>query len=275
MKRQTDIAETLPAEVAAEIREAKALLESPGLVVRLNDALGGRIEQAGQMLPEDWQRRIQGAAKFSLDTAVKTAAKSIRGESDKSSKRLHQLIVGSAGAVGGATGLAGVAIELPITVTMMLRSILDIARSNGENLDDPETLLAALEVFAMGGHSSNDDDAELGYIALRAEMGWLVSQGVEQAVKTAAGRELGTAISAMVARVAPRFGVSVSQKAMAQAMPVLGAIGGASINLLFINHFQSMAEGHFSLRRLEREYGRDLVWSAYKALPAPDATPLD
>jgi len=47
-------------------------------------------------------------------------------------------------------------------------------------------------------------------------------------------------------------------------MPILGAVGGALINLLFINHFQSAARGHFIVRRLERKYGEELVKREYE-----------
>jgi hypothetical protein len=43
--------------------------------------------------------------------------------------------------------------------------------------------------------------------------------------------------------------------------PVVGAVGGAAVNLIFMNHFQRIAEGHFTIRRLERIYGR-AVYSA-------------
>ena len=46
-------------------------------------------------------------------------------------------------------------------------------------------------------------------------------------------------------------------------IPILGAIGGASINLLFINHFQAAARGHFIVRRLERKYGAEFVKKEY------------
>jgi hypothetical protein len=47
-------------------------------------------------------------------------------------------------------------------------------------------------------------------------------------------------------------------------IPILGAVGGASINLLFINHFQAAARGHFTVRRLERKYGEELVKREYE-----------
>jgi hypothetical protein len=59
----------------------------------------------------------------------------------------------------------------------------------------------------------------------------------------------------------------VSEKAAAQAVPAIGAVGGALINLVFIDHFQDMARGHFTVRRLERKYDPATVKAAYVALP--------
>ena len=58
----------------------------------------------------------------------------------------------------------------------------------------------------------------------------------------------------------------VSQKAAAQAIPLIGAAGGALINLAFVDHFQDMARGHFIVRRLERLYGEDIVQAEYDKL---------
>jgi hypothetical protein len=71
------------------------------------------------------------------------------------------------------------------------------------------------------------------------------------------------AIRVMV-NLASRFGVIVTDKIAAQMVPILGALGGASINLLFINHFQAVARGHFIVRRLERKYGGEFVKKEYE-----------
>ena len=70
----------------------------------------------------------------------------------------------------------------------------------------------------------------------------------------------------LLAEVATRFSVQVSQKAAAQTVPILGAAGGAALNALFMQHFQEVAQGHFTVRRLERQYGPQRVQSAYQAL---------
>jgi hypothetical protein len=59
---------------------------------------------------------------------------------------------------------------------------------------------------------------------------------------------------------------AVPQKAAAQAVPVIGAAGGAAVNVLFINHFQDMARGHFIVRRLERAYSPEFIRAEYERL---------
>jgi intein/homing endonuclease len=70
----------------------------------------------------------------------------------------------------------------------------------------------------------------------------------------------------VLVKVAERFSIQVTEKAAAQAIPAIGAAGGAIINTLFIDHYQDMAKGHFTVRRLEREYGRELIQERYHQL---------
>ena len=46
----------------------------------------------------------------------------------------------------------------------------------------------------------------------------------------------------------------------------VGALGGATVNYVFIEHFQDVARGHFIVRRLERAYGKDVVRTEYERL---------
>ena len=70
----------------------------------------------------------------------------------------------------------------------------------------------------------------------------------------------------LIAQLSSRFAASVSEKVAAQSVPLIGAAGGAAINLLFIDHFQDMARGHFVVRRLERAYGAELVRAEYERI---------
>jgi hypothetical protein len=148
----------------------------------------------------------------------------------------------------------------------MLRAIADIARSEGENIETVDAQLACLEVFALGGSSEGDNAAESGYYAIRALLARQVSEAAKYLLEKGLAEEGAPVLVRLLASVASRFGVTESQKAAASAVPVIGAAGGALINSIFMDHFQSMARGHFVIRRLERIYGDDAVRKAYAGL---------
>jgi hypothetical protein len=58
----------------------------------------------------------------------------------------------------------------------MLRSIADIARSEGEDLSDSETALTCVEVFALGGRAGSADASESGYFAVRGMLAKTVTE---------------------------------------------------------------------------------------------------
>ena len=69
-----------------------------------------------------------------------------------------------------------------------------------------------------------------------------------------------------IAQISARFGVVVSQKVAAQSLPLIGAASGAAINYAFVDHFQTVARGHFTVRRLERTSGTSLVRAEFDRL---------
>jgi uncharacterized protein (DUF697 family) len=97
-----------------------------------------------------------------------------------------------------------------------------------------------------------------------------IAQTLRAPLQQMAGRgvvdESTSAIVRLLAQIASRFGLVVSQKVAAQAIPVLGAIGGAAVNAAFVDHFQTLARGHFIVRRLERTYGKGTVRRAYNQI---------
>ena len=60
----------------------------------------------------------------------------------------------------------------------------------------------------------------------------------------------GTAMQAVIARVAPRLATVLGQKLAAQAVAVLGAATGAATNYAYTSYYTDMAHVHFGLRRL-------------------------
>jgi len=168
------------------------------------------------------------------------------------SQFLHRVLATASGAAGGTFGLAALPVELPVSTTIMLRSIADIARSEGEDLSDPETALACVEVFALGGRPGSADASESGYFAVRGMLAKTVTEAARFVAERGVLKEGAPILLKFVTQVAARFGLVVTQKVAAQALPLVGALGGAAVNYAFIEHFQDVARGHFTVRRLER-----------------------
>jgi len=246
---------------------AKALLENPGLAAKITGLIGMPIEKALQLLPGKWAQVVNAATRKSLETALQAALLTLDDRPQPNSwEFLHKLAVAATGAGGGAFGLLGLPVELPVSTTIMLRSIADIARSEGEQLRMHDAKLACLEVFALGGPGKSDDASESAYFLMRGALAKSVSEAGGYLTQRGLVEEGAPAIVRLITQLATRFGVNVSQKVAAQAVPVIGAAGGVVINVLFMDHFQEMARGHFIVRRLERTYGPQFVRAEYERL---------
>jgi len=245
------------------LRQAVHALEGPSYVARLSAVAGRPVELLGQALPVPVSDVISRATQAALTRALRYALKTIPKEGRDPETRAHKALAMLSGAMGGALGVSAVMVELPVSTTIMLRSIARIAQSEGEDLEDPEAALACIQVFALGGHTGSDNLHEAGYFAVRAAMAKSITRALQQMAGRGVVDESTSAIVRLLAQIGSRFGVVVSQKVAAQAVPVIGAIGGAAVNAAFVNHFQTLARGHFTVRRLERTYGTGTVRLAY------------
>lgn len=261
--------ESLSNDHINELQRAKYLLENPSVAARFANTLADPIENGMKILPADAREKIQIIAARSLETALNTALRTLGEERRSASNLTHKAATALSGAAGGAFGLAGLAFELPISTTIMLRSIADIARSEGEQLGSRNAQLACLEVFALGGKASKDDATESGYFGIRTALAGAISEAVKHTTRGAATKS-SPALIKLITQIASRFSIPVTEKAAAQAVPVIGATGGVLINTLFMDHFQNVALGHFIIRRLERTYDPEIIQATYEALPSSE-----
>ena len=266
----------MSSEELADLASAVNLLESDNFASRMTRLLGGQVRAIGRALPSSARKAITLATEQALKTALRVALRSLKvNPTAKANNRWHQAAAAATGALGGAFGMAATAVELPVSTTILLRSIAEIAREQGEDLTKPEAALACLEVFALGGERPAEAGLESGYFAVRAGLAQSVSEGARFILKQGLAGETAPVLVRLVSQIAARFGVVVTEKVAAQAVPVLGAVGGAAVNAAFAHHFQAMARGHFTVRRLERKYGDDAVRFEYERLRgelAPTAT---
>jgi len=233
--------------------------------------LGTPIEKGFKMLPKGWSDTVNKVSRAALLKALQVAVATLRSTSPRraSSERFHKILVGASGGIGGAFGLAALAVELPISTTIMLRSIADIARSEGHDPQSIRTRLDCLEVFALGGRTPGDDASESGYWAVRAALARAVSEAASYLAEKGVLEKSAPVVVRLISSIASRFGVVVSEQVAAKAVPVIGAAGGSVVNVLFMNHFQDMARGHFIVRRLEARYGTQTVREAYERIALP------
>jgi hypothetical protein len=273
----------------AALEAAYRSLERTSYAARLTNLLGRQIELASSMIPEVARKIASRAADKALRAAMHVALRSMvapttgtgKDAPDASSSRkgilkratsrhMHRALATASGAAGGAFGISSLPLELPVSTVILLRAIADIARQEGEDPADPETALACMQVFALGGPVATDDSMDSGYFAVRTILARSISDAAKYVALTGAASETAPVLVRLLSQITARFGVIVTQKAAAQAVPVIGAIGGAAVNFAFMDHFQSLAHGHFAIRRLERAYGAERVRIAYEALRLKD-----
>jgi hypothetical protein len=230
------------AEIAAL---ARRLAASERGFVPLLTAFGTQIEQQLARLPPGMQARIERATALGLERAYGVARAT--GSAPLGSRSVPLAAV--AGAIGGAGGLATALAELPLTITLILRTIREVAREHGFDPDDPAIRREALRVFASGSPIARDDGVNTAFIGARLTL-------------------TGPALNRMIATLAPRIAAALGPKVAAQAIPVLGAAAGAAVNAAYVAHFRELAAVRFGLLALAQRHDPVLVLDAFRAATA-------
>jgi hypothetical protein len=277
-------ASRLSPEDREALERAMRDLERTSLAIRLCAILGRRASALASMLPPHFAETAHRVAEAAIRSSLSLALQSLAGKPLQDRRRVHKSIAVLAGAAGGAFGLSTLAFELPFSTTIMLRSIADIARSEGHDLSDPDAALACLEVFALGGSLGSSSGSrsssaygqepgfadraafETGYFAVRAVLASSVSEAVGYLAGRSIASESAPSLVRFVAQIGSHFGIAVSQKLVAQSIPLIGAAGGAAVNYAFVDHFQTIARGHFTVLRLERRYGARIIRAEYEQM---------
>ena len=244
------------------LRWAQECLENPSFAARLSSVVGTPIETGLKLLPAQWYDRLHAMVELSIRKCLDTALFSLNKTRQGPARRgAHKLMALGSGAMGGFFGPLAMLVELPLVTSLMLQSIADIAREQGEDLNSLEARLACIQVFALGGRTHEDDAAETGYYGLRFTLGLHF--------ETLSGfpgvAELPSTVN-LVRAIVARFGIVVTDQAAARIVPVLGAVSASLLNVVFMAHFQDVAMGHFIVRRLERRYGLEKVRKEFKRL---------
>lgn len=249
------------------LESAKRRLERPDIFMKSVDKMTDAASFFIDRLPGFIKKIFHGLGQWALKKALLVALTTLRTKNKKpSAPRFHKMATILTGAFGGILGFITLFFEIPLTTVIMLRGIADIARSEGEDLNNPETRLACLSVFAMDAPDPKDVKKQWRFFAARNVLQKMVADAAKAAGTRGAAAQSAPAVIRLVETIAGRFGITVSEKMFAQALPIIGAVGGASINGLLTHHYLSLAKGFFTMRRLEREYGETTIRQQFENL---------
>ena len=217
------------------------------IVADLNGILRGPRASGRTAMVEAALRAAYAAGTFRLDPS---------GTTRPSRHRFGRMLAAASGTTSGLVGAAGIAADLPLITMMMMRSIAAIARAHGEDISTEETRRACLEVFALGSPEDGEQDIDTAFWATRAAF-------------------THASLTLLIRQATQRFGLAITQRYLAQAVPLLGAVTGGTLNYLFMQHYQRMAEVHFTLRELERRHDPQAVRACFNELMAEARRPAE
>jgi len=271
----------LPPGTHRELMLAIDQLERESFVARLAQVTGTPVDVAIKYLPKAVNQQLHETIKKAIVKCLDVAVNSLDVDADLGPPPpwVGKLLTGISGGIGGFFGIPALALELPLTTALMLRSIAEIARDEGEDPQSLETRLACLEVFALGGGGPKGNNSlNLQYYAVRSLLTKLTRDLSRYVMERGTLNVSSPIVGRLVGEIATRFGFAVSNRAAASLVPVIGAIGGATANVIFTDHFQRVARGHFVVRRLERQHGAALIRRHYVAaiaVSSPDRPRLE
>lgn len=213
-------------------RLADSYVAATGPGIALMSQLGDFADNLAGRIPPAAQDSLHGAAEKALHVAIRAAdlSHSVLPNDDA---KLTRVIAAAMGAAGGAGGIGTALAELPLTTTLFLRSIQSAARAEGFDPRSDNVRFDSVRIFASNGPLASQE-TDLAFMAARMAV-------------------TGPTLQALATKVAPRLALVFGKKIAAQALPVMGAAAGASINTIYANYYREMAQVHFGLRRLAIE----------------------
>ncbi len=269
MNGQVALASSIAPADHAALKNAVKYLEGRNFAAKLADYAGVPVNRVLGVLPKAINKQIAGMVRSAVMKGLEVAVDTLDDKPPRSpAMGFSSFLAGVTGGVSGLFGFGALAFELPLTTTLMLRAIAEIAQHQGEDLSTLESRLACLEVFAYGAKRT-DENLDVGYYAARTLISKYTHDIAALALERGAIDASAPVVASLVSEIVSRFGLVVSDKVAAGALPILGAVGGATVNIVFMDHFQRVAHAHFTLRRLERTYGSAHIKERYAELAPP------
>lgn len=151
------------------------------------------------------------------------------------------------GGAAGAFGALGLAVDVPATIALALRTVRLTGLCYGFGGDGEAERVYILDVLSLAGANSVEEKAEA-MARLAKERSEFDPDAWQKIVKLT-GQTTGTL--AATRRVATVLGVNLSTRKVAQLTPIIGAAVGAGVNVAFQNDVAAAARFGYRARWLE------------------------
>ena len=234
----------LPAVISHDLElEASALAHAQA---RAEKSWVARSRHLGAGVEAQWARvplRFRGEVEARVAQALRVGL-GIAGAAPSFGPRGHRWLLIASGAAGGAAGLAGALAELPVALVLFLQAIREEARAAGLDPDREGVRLATLDILASGRAIAASEALDPSFISGRLALA-------------------GPTLSGWIARAVPRLVPVLGQRLAASAVPVVGALGGAVLNAVWLEHYRALARIRFRLMALAEHHGAEPVLRAF------------
>lgn len=234
---------------------AQQYADANGLLMKLINLAAGKLESGLAVLPASTQKQLNDVIRLALNTSYEAAARTnvdtdsngivSRTVSKLSGDKAHKAAALATGAAGGLGGIGTTVVEIPVTISLIFRSVQNIAAQYDEDPTSLEVKLECIKVFGSGAISGDADGIDTGFVGAKIVI-------------------TGGAAEKLIASVTPKFAAMMTNKLAAQTVPVLGAITGAGINYTFVDYYQQMAHVRFGLRKIIRNSQAGLVQEHFR-----------
>lgn len=173
---------------------------------------------------------------------------------DGLAKNVHNWALGFAAVEGGAAGwlgLPGMAIDIPALITFSLRTIHKIGLCYGYEAKTAEDEQFVMMVLSSAG-ANNAAEKAASVLAMREIQQTILKQTWKKMAQTAAEKQLSKEAGIVAAKnLAKQLGINITKRKALQAIPVIGAAIGATMNVQYVNDICWAARRSFQKRWLE------------------------
>lgn len=173
--------------------------------------------------------------------------------SDKLADQVRKWAIGVAvleGAATGATGLKGMAVDIPALITIGLHVIHKIGACYGWTCQSEDDKMLVMSILSVAG-SNTMKEKNAALLTLRQINTIIIKTTWKKMAENAAKNKLSKEAAIItVKKISKDLGEKLTKRKMKQALPIIGAGVGAAMNVAFINDIAWAARRTFQERWL-------------------------